>query len=178
MTDMERSDTGTAAQEKRAKLPEQAAREERASEAASKASEHSGAVAVSSAEVRGPGWITYAGVVLVVAGLFEAIWGVTALFRTTYYLVPASGLVIGYDYAVWGWVHIGLAVLLVLTGLAVFAGQPWARYVGICLAALGMLANFLTITALPFWSLIMIAIDILVIYALAVHGRDMKRLRT
>ena len=120
----------------------------------------------------------YAGAVLIIGGVFEAIWGLTGLFRTTYFVVPSTGLVVGYTYTAWAWVHIGLAVLLVLTGLAVLAGQRWGRYVGICLAALSMIANFLTLAALPFWSLVMIAIDVLVIYALTVHGREMARLRT
>ena len=120
----------------------------------------------------------YAGAVLIVVGVFEAIWGLTALFRTTYFVVPSTGLVVSFNFTGWGWVHIGLAVLLVLTGLAVLAGQRWARYVGICLAALSMIANFLTLAAFPFWSLVMIAVDILVIYALSVHGREMEKLHT
>ncbi len=120
----------------------------------------------------------YAGAVMIVVGLFETIWGLTGLFRTGYFVAPSSGLVVVYDYTAWGWIHIALAVLLVLTGLAVLAGQRWARYVGIGLAALGMIANFLTLGALPFWSLVMIAIDFLVIYALTVHGREMAQLRT
>lgn len=178
MADMGQRDTGAEAQAKRAEVPEQA----RGGEAT--APPEGGVTAARrSAEAEttrptGAGWMTYAGAVLITVGVFEGIWGLTALLRTTYFVVPSTGLVVAFNYTAWGWVHVALAVLLVLTGLAVLAGQRWARYVGICLAALGMVANFLTLAAFPFWSLVMIAIDVLVIYALAVHGREMERLRT
>jgi hypothetical protein len=175
---MERGETGAPAREKRAEVPEQAQGEETAHQTARTGRGPAEAQRARPAEGGGAGWVMYAGAVLIVVGLFEAIWGLTGLFRTTYFVAPSSGVVVAYNYTGWAWVHIGLAVLLVLTGLAVLAGQRWARYVGICLAALGMIANFLTMGALPFWSLVMIAIDILVIYALTVHGREMARLRT
>jgi hypothetical protein len=178
MTDMERGETGTPAQEKRAEVPEQAQREETAHATAPAARRPAEQEQVRSAEVGGAGWIVYAAAVLIVGGLFEAIWGLTGLFRTAYFVAPSSGLVVAYNYTAWAWIHIAIAVLLVLTGLAVLAGQRWARYVGICLAGLSMIANFLTLAALPFWSLVMIAIDVLVIYALAVHGREMAKFRT
>ncbi|MGW0229445.1 DUF7144 family membrane protein [Actinopolymorpha singaporensis] len=180
MTDMGRRDTGAEAQEKGAEIPEQASppSETVTSPKAAPAARGPGeAEQVRPAAAGGLGWIMYAGAVLIVAGVFEGIWGLTALLRTTYFVVPSTGLVVSFNYTGWGWVHVGLAVLLVLTGLAVLAGQRWARYVGICVAALGMIANFLTLAAFPFWSLVMIAIDVLVIYALAVHGREMERLR-
>ncbi|MET9022691.1 hypothetical protein ABZV93_22185 [Actinopolymorpha sp. NPDC004070] len=181
MTDTGPRDTGAGAQEKRADIPGQAQRGEAT---APTAETPTGRVPAEAEEARaaagggGLGWMMYAGVVLVAAGIFEAIWGLTALLRTTYFVVPSIGLVVSFNYTAWGWVHIGLAVLLVLTGLAVLAGQSWARYAGICLAALSMIANFLTLAAFPFWSLVMIAVDILVIYGLSVHGQEMQRLRT
>ncbi|MFD2077538.1 hypothetical protein SAMN05421678_11249 [Actinopolymorpha cephalotaxi] len=180
MTDMGRRDTGAGAQEKRAEIPEQAQRGEvTTSSAEAPAGRMTAETEVTrSAGGEGLGWIMFAGAVLITVGVFEAIWGLTALFRTTYFVVPSSGLVVSFNYTAWGWVHIGLAVLLVATGLAVLAGQRWARYVGICLAALGMIANFLTFAAFPFWSLVMVAVDILVIYALSVRGHEMEKLRT
>ncbi|MFD2079474.1 hypothetical protein SAMN05421678_115202 [Actinopolymorpha cephalotaxi] len=127
--------------------------------------------------VGGTGWLVYAGVVLIVLGCLQAIWGFTSLFKTTYFLVASSGLVIPWGYTAWGWFHIGLAALLVITGLALLAGQTWARYVGIAIAAVSLLANFLSLAAFPIWSAIMIAVDILVIYALSVHGRELSAMR-
>ncbi|SDT22328.1 DUF7144 family membrane protein [Actinopolymorpha singaporensis] len=125
----------------------------------------------------GMGWMVYAGTVLIVLGCLQAIWGFTSLFKTTYFLVASSGLIIPWGYTAWGWFHIGLAALLVVTGLAILAGQTWARYAGIVIASISLLANFLSLAAFPIWSAILIAVDILVIYGLSVHGRDMAMLR-
>ena len=130
------------------------------------------------AESAGVGWMVYAGAVLIVLGGFQAIWGFTSLFNTNYFIVGDTGLAVSFNYTAWAWIHIAIAVLLVCTGLAVLAGQSWARYVGIVLAVLAAFANFLALAAFPVWSVVMIAIDVLVIYALAVHGdRQMQSLR-
>ncbi len=120
----------------------------------------------------------FAGSVLMVVGVFDVIWGLAGVFKRTVFVAQSSDLVVAFNFTAWGWIHIALGALLVLTGISVLAGQPWARYVGICLAALGLIANFLTLAAFPFWSLVMIAIDILVIYGLTVHGREMAKIRT
>jgi hypothetical protein len=65
-------------------------------------------------------------------------------------------------------------VLLVLTALALFAGQTWARIVAVILVILNALGQLLLIPAQPWWSFIMIAIDVLVVYALIVHGRELR----
>lgn len=129
------------------------------------------------AAVGGGGWTVYAGVVMIVLGAFQAIWGFTGLLNTGYFIVGDTGLAVSFNYTAWAWIHIALAVLLICTGLAIFGGQSWARYVGIALAALAALGNFLTLAAFPVWSIVLLAVDILVIYALAVHGRDMESRR-
>jgi len=123
------------------------------------------------------GWLVYAGAVLVVLGLLQLIWGITGVVNNGFFIVTASGLAVAFNYMAWGWIHVALAVLLVCTGLAVLARQSWARYVGIALAALALFANFLTLAAFPIWSIVMIAVDLIAIYALAVHGRDMEPAR-
>ena len=175
MTDRERHETGAAAQEKRAEVPDQAKRDEPST---AKAPTARRPAAAEETRPAGAGWLMFAGAVLMVVGVFDVIWGLAGLFKTTVFVVQSSDLVVAFDYTTWAWVHIALGALLVLTGISVLAGQSWARYIGICLAALGLIANFLTLAAFPFWSLVMIAVDILVIYALTVHGRAMAHLRT
>ena len=65
-------------------------------------------------------------------------------------------------------------ILLVLVALALFAGQTWARVVAVILVILSAVGQLLLIPAQPWWSLILIAIDVLIIYALIVHGRDLR----
>jgi hypothetical protein len=173
MTDRER-DAAAPAQEKRAEVPGQARRDE-PSATTVPAARRSAAE-----EIRpvGAGWIMFAGAVLMVVGVFDVIWGLAGLLKRTVFIAQSSDLVVAFNFTTWGWIHIALGALLVLTGISVLAGQPWARYIGICLAAVGLIANFLTLAAFPFWSLVMIAVDVLVIYALAVHGREMATIRT
>jgi hypothetical protein len=78
------------------------------------------------------------------------------------------------DFTAWGWTHMLIGVVAVGAGLGVLMGQMWARVVGIVIAVISALANIAFLSAYPVWSTIIIAMDVLVIYALAVHGREVK----
>jgi hypothetical protein len=121
------------------------------------------------------GWVAFAATMMILLGTFQAIEGFVAIFDDGYYGVTSSGLVINVDYTVWGWTHLLLGVLVALAGIGVMAGNLAARTVGVLLAGLSAIANLLFIEAYPVWSIIVITVDILVIYALTVHGREMKR---
>jgi hypothetical protein len=116
------------------------------------------------------GWVVFAATMLILLGIFHAIAGLVALFDQDYFLVTESGLVVSADYTAWGWIHLLLGGLLALTGAALFNGATWARVVAVILAALSALTNISFLAAYPVWSLIMITVDVLVIYAVTVHG--------
>jgi len=120
------------------------------------------------------GWVIFAGIMMVMLGTLQAIEGLVALFKDTYFVVPRSGLVVSVDYTTWGWVHLLLGILVAAAGLGVMAGQMWARIVGILLALVSAVVNIAFLAANPVWSTILIAVDILVIYALTVHGKETK----
>ena len=120
------------------------------------------------------GWIMFASVMLILVGTFQAIAGLVALFNDDYYLVTRNDLVISLDYTTWGWVHLLLGIVLVAAGLGLAVGQMWARVVGILVALLSAVVNIAFLAAYPVWSTIMIAIDVLVIWALTVHGKETK----
>jgi hypothetical protein len=120
------------------------------------------------------GWIYFAAAVLVVSGIFHAIEGLVALFKDDIYAVAPSGLVVSIDYSAWGWLYLAVGAALIVVGMALFSGQTWARVVAIILAALSAIANFLFIPAYPVWGLVVIALDVMVIYALCAHGREVK----
>ncbi|MFF5986941.1 DUF7144 family membrane protein [Prauserella flavalba] len=121
------------------------------------------------------GWIIFAGVMLLLVGFFQAIEGLVAIFDDGYYLVGADGLVVNVDYDAWGWVHLGFGVVAVLTALGLMTGNKIARVVGVILAGLSAILNLAFIAAYPVWSLIVIAVNVLVIYAIVVHGRELER---
>ena len=120
------------------------------------------------------GFVVFAGIMMLVAGGFEIINGIVALVRDDYYLVTASDLVLSMDFTAWGWTHLALGAISVAAGAGVLYGQMWARVIGIGVAALGALANMAFVPAYPIWSILIIATDVLVIYALAVHGREVR----
>lgn len=120
------------------------------------------------------GWIVFAATMMMIVGAFQAIQGLVALFKDTYYQVPSSGLVVQVDYTAWGWTHLVLGVLVFAAGVGLFTGQTWARVLGVIFASLSMLANFAFIAAFPFWSLLVIALDVFVIMAITVHGSELK----
>jgi hypothetical protein len=120
------------------------------------------------------GMVIFAGVMLVMLGGFQAMEGIVAIFRDEYYLVTRNGLVLDLDYTVWGWTHLILGLLAVAAGIGIFAGQMWARVLGIIVAVISALANMAFLAAYPIWATIVIAVDVLVIYALAMHGREVK----
>jgi hypothetical protein len=120
------------------------------------------------------GWVMFAGVMMVILGVIEAIEGLVALVNDDYYLVAGNELVVSVDYTTWGWVHLVLGIVIAAAGLGVMVGQMWARVIGILLAALSAIVNIAFLAAYPVWSTIIIAIDVLVIYALTVHGKETK----
>lgn len=121
------------------------------------------------------GWIAFAGVMMLLVGSFHIIQGLVAVFEDEYFLVSTSGLAVSMDFTAWGWTHIIGGIVLVLAGIAVFSGRIWARTVGVILAVLSALVNIAFLAAYPIWSVTMIAVDILVIWALTVHGAELKQ---
>jgi hypothetical protein len=122
------------------------------------------------------GWIVFAGTIMVMLGIFHVIQGFVALFNEQYFLVGSSGLVVNMDFTTWGWLQIIAGTIVAAAGACLFTGQMWARVVGVLLAMVSALVNISFLAAYPVWSLMMIALDVIVILALTVHGSEMKAL--
>jgi hypothetical protein len=120
------------------------------------------------------GMVFFGAIMMVLVGLFQTVLGLVALFNSEYYLVDPSGLVVSIDYSSWGWVHLGIGVIAIVTGFGIMLGQTWARVLGIVLAVLSALGNIAFLAAYPLWSATIIALDVVTIYALAVHGREVE----
>jgi hypothetical protein len=122
------------------------------------------------------GMIAFGGIMMIMIGCFHAIAGLVGIFRDDYYLVSKNGLLLEMDYTAWGWTHLILGVVIAFAGYGVLVGQTWARVTGVILAMLSALANLAFLSAQPLWSTIIIALDVLVIYALVAHGRETRNL--
>jgi hypothetical protein len=118
------------------------------------------------------GWIAFAGTMMILLGFFHALAGLVALFEEEYFLVTRTGMVISVDYTAWGWAHLILGVLVCAAGFALFAGQVWARFVAVLVAMLSAVINLVFMPSYPVWAGIMLAVDVLVIYAVVAHGDE------
>jgi len=119
------------------------------------------------------GFALFAALMMIMAGVWQALAGLIAIFENEFY-VATRNYVFEFDATTWGWIHLLLGVVVGLAGLGLLAGQTWARVVGIILAVLSAIANFLFIPYYPFWSMLIIAVDVFVIWALAAHGRELR----
>jgi hypothetical protein len=112
------------------------------------------------------GGTVFAGVIMLLVGSFHAIAGFVAILDDQFYVV-ARNYTYSFDVTGWGWIHLIAGILLVLGGAYVFSGATWARVLGMTLAVLSAIANFFFIPYYPFWSLLMIALDVFIIWSLS-----------
>ena len=124
------------------------------------------------------GWIVFAGTMMMLLGVFHMFQGLIALFRHSYIAFPASGMTVQVSYTQWGWVHLLAGALVFFAGLGLFTGRMWARSVAVILVSVSALINFAWANLYPFWSLTLLALDFLVIYAVIAHGSEMKAARS
>ena len=120
------------------------------------------------------GWGVFAAVILIISGIINIFHGLQALIGPdTAYFLGEAGL-FSLDIEAWGWFHLILGALILLVGFALWGGATWARVIAVILVALNAIAQLTLIAAQPWLSLTVLALDILVIYALTVHGRELK----
>jgi predicted Na+-dependent transporter len=116
-----------------------------------------------------PGWarrgISFAAVMLILLGVFQAIAGLTALFDDRFFVV-AENYVFDLDPTVWGWIHLALGIVMLAAGLGLMSGASWATGAAVFLVLLSAILNFFVIPYYPFWSLLLIALDIWVLFSL------------
>ena len=120
------------------------------------------------------GWVAFGAIMMIVVGGFQAVMGLTALFKDSYYLVPRSDLVVSVSYTTWGWVHLLLGLVAFGAGFGLLRGQMWARILGVAVALASLLVNLVFVPAFPLWALSVMTVDILVIYAIVAHGKELK----
>ncbi|MFH8387617.1 hypothetical protein ACH4E7_43190 [Kitasatospora sp. NPDC018058] len=113
------------------------------------------------------GWTTFAAIMLIAGGTMAIFQGIAGITKDSL-IVVTRNYVYSMNTTGWGWIHLILGIVVVLAGVALFGGSAWARAVGVVVAGLGMIANFLWLPYYPFWATVLIAIDGFVIWALCV----------
>jgi hypothetical protein len=122
----------------------------------------------SAGRVRATGTAVSAAWIMITLGAFEAVEGLGAVAKDDFYGRVANYL-FDFDVTAWGWLHLVVGVIAVLTGVFILRGAPWARPVGIALAAVSAVVNFLFIPYYPLWSMTVVALAVAVVRALSAH---------
>lgn len=130
---------------------------------------HGGRADDRSTTMRGSGGLsTFGGILLLLLGFFNLLDGIAAVNHSRLFATHAA-YVVG-DLRAWGWTIVGLGILQLAAGISVFRAGEWGRWFGVVVLTLNALAQMFFIPAYPFWSLAIIAIDIVAVYGLAVYG--------
>lgn len=116
------------------------------------------------------GWLSFAGIVAFVVGVFNVMDGLVALFRNDYYLVTSQDILI-FGFTAWGWIWIVLGLAQIAIGAGLLAGRPWARTAGVAMAVLVAIGQLAFLRAFPVWSVLVIAMCVLLVYALTAKPR-------
>jgi hypothetical protein len=119
------------------------------------------------------GWIAFAAIMLIIGGSLNLLYGIIAAVNDEW-VVWTNRADVYLDLTEWGWVHIVLGSIVLLSGIGLFSGNILARTVAVIVAGVSMLVNFFFIPVYPVWALTVITIDILVIWAVTAHGREMR----
>lgn len=124
---------------------------------------------------RGAAWATgltvFAVVMMMIAGIMQILTGIVALANDEFYVVGRD-YTWKFDITTWGWIHLLIGILLVIVGACLWTGQTWARWAGLAIVGLSMIANFAWVPYYPVWGIIVLALDAAVIWALAVGTQE------
>jgi hypothetical protein len=120
------------------------------------------------------GFTAFAAVVMIMTGAFQAFQGLVAVLNDEFF-VAGQKWTLSLDLTTWGWVHLIIGALVAVAGGFVLKGAVWARAIGVTVATVSALLNFMWLPYYPIWSVLIIALDVIVIWALIAHGRDIAR---
>ena len=123
--------------------------------------------------IRGGGWIVFAASMLGLAGTWNTIQGILAVADSRVYVGEQTFIFSNLN--TWGWIVMILGILQLFAAFAIIGGSEWARWFGIACAGVNAIGQLAFLPAYPFWAITMFAVDILIIYALAVYGGSRLR---
>jgi hypothetical protein len=116
-------------------------------------------------------WIAFAGVMMLIIGCLDVIWGLAAIFNDEIVVVGGHGALI-FDITAWGWIQLILGVLVALTGLGLLTGNTAARWAGVFLIGLNSVLQVVWFPAAPLWAFLIIILDIVLIYQLMINWSE------
>ncbi|MFJ9413083.1 hypothetical protein ACIRPT_02815 [Streptomyces sp. NPDC101227] len=118
------------------------------------------------------GWTLFAAVVMIFGGIMAIFEGISAI-ATDKVFISTSHYVFQFNLTAWGWIHLILGIVVAIAGVALFTGATWARVVGVVVAGLSMVLNFIWLPYFPLWAIVVIALDAFVIWALCTSSQPL-----
>lgn len=118
------------------------------------------------------GWTAFAGIMMILAGGWWIISGLIAIFNSDFFVVGEE-YIFQFDATTWGWVHLILGIVILLSGFGVFSGAVWARTVGVIIAVLSAIVAFAWLPWYPVTAVVFIIVAGTIIWALTIHGREL-----
>ena len=113
----------------------------------------------------------FAAILMIMIGVFDVLQGLAAIIRQHEYVVSPN-YIYKFNVSTWGWINLVLGAIILLAGFALLSGALWARIIGVIMAVIVAIANFMWLPYYPVWSIIIIATCVVIIWALTAHGRD------
>jgi hypothetical protein len=120
------------------------------------------------------GFAAFAGAVMLIIGIFQALAGLAAIFENEFFVVSPN-YAYEIDVTAWGWIHLIIGAIVAIAGISIYTGAAWARSVGVLLAIISAVANFFFIPYYPVWAVLIIALNIAVIWALVQFTPEQAR---
>lgn len=128
--------------------------------------------AATGAAARQPtGWTVFAGVVLLIVGSLDALWGLAAILNEEVVIVGGSGVILA-DVSTWGWVHLILGSIVAITGLGLFSGSSSFRWAAVFFVAINAVTQIVWFPAAPLWAMLIIFLDVVIIYQLTARWEE------
>lgn len=122
------------------------------------------------------GWAAFAGVVMLIVGSLDALWGLAGILNDEIVIVGGEGAIIA-DLTTWGWVHLILGSLVAVTGAGLLAGSSAARWFGVAIVAVNAIAQIVWFPAAPLWTFLIVILDVTIIYQLTARWDEQETAR-
>jgi hypothetical protein len=124
-------------------------------------------------------WVGFAGLMMILIGVLNVIQGLIAIIRDDYYLATPEQIIV-FDLTTWGWIMLIWGAIVALAGYALAMGAGWARWFTIVVASLNVILqlSFVGSGQYTLWALTVLALTVLVLYALTVRWRDVEEVRS
>jgi hypothetical protein len=117
---------------------------------------------------QGAGWIVFAGIMILIVGVLNIIWGIAAIDKASFFIEDERYIIS--DLSTWGWIILIVGVLQIFAAFSIWSGGGYGRWIGIITASLGAIGALLSIPGFPLWSLCLFFVNVLIIYGLAAYG--------